>query len=170
MASKHIITLVCFTGLWLASCGKFEDGPDLSLRTRKARLCHDWLPEKIRVNGLDIDISHTAVIGEIIFEKSGEFFYVANPYPKGKWDIDGDQLILTTDRNGDIETERKTILRLTAKEFWAEYLDTAGNIQEWHYRAEKRERFKKNKNDSSDNNNNNPGQQQDENYPEQQTY
>jgi len=37
--------------LFATSCGKYDEGPDFSLRTRKARLVGTWQLEKIFING-----------------------------------------------------------------------------------------------------------------------
>jgi hypothetical protein len=124
------------------SCGKFEDGPDISLRTKKARLCREWLPERLIIDGVDISLDSNGIIGEVIFEKTGEYWFVTDSEIKGKWDIDGDQLKLTKNRLGTIEKKQMKVLRLTAKEFWTEEIDSINQIIEWHYFYEKPENLK----------------------------
>ena len=60
-----ILTLIsCF----LFSCSKYEDGPGISLRTKKARLTGTW--EIAKINGQNPDLFED---WEFEFEKNGDF-------------------------------------------------------------------------------------------------
>ena len=107
----------------LSSCTKYEDGPLLSLRTKKARLTGEWEVVETKVNDetqsdSDSDVFYT-------FEKDLDFEYREagdniSVTAKGEWDFSsGKEKIRITFSNGDVE--EYTILRLTNKELWIEY-------------------------------------------------
>ena len=48
-----IALLVGCTAFTFSGCGKYEDGPSISLLTKKARVAGTWGVEKYMVNGVD---------------------------------------------------------------------------------------------------------------------
>lgn len=55
---KKLIAPFLLLGVILlaAACGKYEDGPTMSLRSRKARVANIWTYDKVTVNGKDFTI------------------------------------------------------------------------------------------------------------------
>lgn len=124
-----------------AGCGKYEDGPGFSLRSKEARVAGIWTIEKYYENGVDItaDIipSGTTVTAE--FTKDGSYtltssvIYLGQTFTTtetGTWALTNDNANLTmTDSQGDASSVR--ILRLTNSEMWYEDT-TSGTTDEVH--------------------------------------
>ena len=104
------------TVLNFQSCGKYEDGPSFSLRTKKARLVGDW--EVVRIGSQNTPSGYSI---EMTFEGNGdlEFSYSYGSYSyayNGEWEFSSDkQDIEVTFEN---ETTDFEILRLTNDELW----------------------------------------------------
>jgi len=56
MVFKALIAVVA-VGSILASCNKYEEGANLSLRSKKGRLAGSWSVEKVEYNGSDVTSS-----------------------------------------------------------------------------------------------------------------
>ncbi|MEX0965641.1 MAG: hypothetical protein WD077_00250 [Bacteroidia bacterium] len=109
------------------SCKKYEDGPRISLKSKKARLVGEWELEK----------PITSPFGEvnmiIEFEKDGDFellLEITYSYPgysgtydyevTGEWEFEDNKENIELDfDDGGGKTEWE-ILRLTSKELWIE--------------------------------------------------
>jgi hypothetical protein len=105
----------------LSSCSKYEDGPSLSLRSKKARLCHEWkivkVTEVVTVDEIDVT-AHWADL-TYDYKKDGAFYRTRNNVTStGTWKFDDDKenLILTLD--GSTTPEIYEIKRLAYKELW----------------------------------------------------
>jgi len=100
------------------SCGKYDDGPSFSLKSKTARLTGEW--EIITVDG-DIDLGDEEIILE--FEKEGDF-KITNDYGSYSYSYEGEwawedkkeTIEITMDGN---QTEWE-VKRLTNSEFWFE--------------------------------------------------
>lgn len=121
-------SLVGAAALSVSSCGKYEDGPNFSLLTKKSRLTGDWVVKSI---GSETFINDYGL--SINFDKNGSMKYTysvgANSESySGTWDFSSDKenLIFTTD--GDSDTLE--IKRLTNKELWLDddYSSADGDI------------------------------------------
>jgi hypothetical protein len=125
-----ILTLVvCFVVLF-ASCGKYEEGPGLSIRSKKGRVAGEWTVEKALSNGSDVTSFFSGYV--IIYEKDGSYTakYPSFPDEKGTWEFDGEkEKLITTDSSGDKDTS--TIIRLKNKEMWFKDV-SGGNTFELH--------------------------------------
>lgn len=102
--------------LFLSGCGKYDDGPGFSLRSKKARLTGEW--EVVEVDGDDVK---DGAVYE--FLKDGTFEVDHGSWDaEGEWEWeDGKRVIeLDYDDGGKYEWE---ILRLTNKELWIETED-----------------------------------------------
>ena len=53
---KLSILFAAFSVLFLVSCGKYEDGPGFSLRSKEARLAGTWTFEKVTWDGIDVAV------------------------------------------------------------------------------------------------------------------
>ncbi len=111
----------------ISSCGKYEDGPGMSLRTKKARLTGVWdTKEYVDADGTtSTDTDETT----IEFTKDGNFTINSNdpdfPFAlTGQWEFSDDKEQLKMTYAGDTETS--TITRLTNKELWIK--DADGDI------------------------------------------
>ncbi len=105
----------------LSSC-KYEDGPIISLKTKKARLVGTW--ELKKVNGENPDRLEL----ELEFEKDGDFkatysytSYWGYDYEydvKGDWEWEDKKETIDIDFDG--YHEEYEVKRLTSKELWIE--------------------------------------------------
>ena len=124
-----------------AGCGKYEDGPGFSLRSKEARIKGTWAIEKYYENGVDItaDFLADGTTVTIEFTKDGSYSttlsytFLGQTYTEtetGSWVLTNDDAYLTmTDSQGDASSVR--ILRLTNSEMWFE--DTSsGTTDEVH--------------------------------------
>ena len=142
--TKLMALAVVGTGIiTLQSCKKYDDGPGLSLRSKKARLAGEWeLTGGDWATSLDLlGYDSWEVIYE--FSKDGDFevnvsfteTYEIYSYPggysdttvtdsykdKGEWDWgrDKESIEIDWDELGQLDTELD-INRLSNKEFWGE--------------------------------------------------
>ena len=119
----------------LTGCGKYEDGPNMSLLTKKQRLTGDWEVEKwvpygqsnMINNGLNIDVE---------FDKDGDFDvriisttygnYYGQTYTyayteKGEWEFSSDKEEIELDWDDNFQPDWDIeITRLTNKELEGE--------------------------------------------------
>ena len=76
MKAYQFISLALITLLVFSSCGKYEEGPDFSLRTKKKRLTSHWKLHKLYINNYvekDIDI-------DLLLYNNGTFHF-GHPIP-----------------------------------------------------------------------------------------
>jgi hypothetical protein len=114
--------------LLLASCGRYEEGPGFTLRSKKARLAGDWKVTEITVNGsTTVDGDPTLPTGyelNFTFEKDGKFSVSSsdsdtpNTPDTGTWEFKDDSLVT---KYSDGFREAFRIVRLTNKEFWFDF-------------------------------------------------
>ena len=129
--SKKItfVALAGATALGLNSCGKYEDGPNFSLLTKKARVAGDW---DVKSMGSEVLTAEYGI--SFNFEKDGsmKYNYTANGTVQdsysGSWDFtsDKEELVLTVDGESIVFD----IKRLTNSEMWLDddASDADGNL------------------------------------------
>ena len=143
---KISILFAAFAVLLLVSCGKYEDGPGFSLRSRTARIAGSWTYEKVIVNGVDMTSTWIEPGEDNTFEFTKDGGYTETVIdPQGYIDVTSGSWELTdNDENISIKlatvyysaTTVYKILRLTNKEMWYEWTSTAsGNKIEYHLKA-----------------------------------
>lgn len=115
---KSLFTLICLT-LIFSSCKKYEEGPGISLRTKKARVVGEWKMEKLFINDEDTPLTPDEKNIKWIFKKDGNYEYQAATYTEiGTWSFDiKRELIFMTDTEFGYSTSCK-IRRLTNNEMW----------------------------------------------------
>lgn len=140
---KSILPLCIAAVMFLASCGKYEDGPNFSLRSKKSRLVNTWVIDKAFRDGVDfteefkqdnqdyqIDIrKDNTTISSVYNDMTGEI-----EETKGKWEFskDKEEVKFKDEVTGQEFSEK--ILRLTNNEYWAE-LDFGFAKLEIHYKS-----------------------------------
>ena len=116
---------VCTT-ISLSCCKKYEDGPGLSLSSKKSRVTADWQFKKVLYNSVDETSSFLDFTWEM--KKDGQFNMVSNGnIDHGKWDFALDKEALDF-RYDDGTIERYNIKRLTAKDLWMELIDSGDTV------------------------------------------
>lgn len=133
-----IVFNLLFLAILFSTC-KYEDGPKLSLRTKKHRLVNNWHFDKYFENGVDktdiflhqmnnysysVDFNsdNTYKITEIWGQTKSE---------TGTWEFIIDKNYINFMSNNSNEEYKWKILRLTEKEIWFEY-DLNNNHIERH--------------------------------------
>jgi hypothetical protein len=141
---KLSILFAAFAVVLLASCGKYEDGPGFSLRSKTSRLAGTWSLTEAFQGSTNITSSLTnGGTVEVTFDKDGAYTYTydfvilgfpSNGTINGTWAFSSDKTALeVTDGSGQMGSSK--ILRLTNKELWLEESDGSGGNYEIHYSA-----------------------------------
>lgn len=114
----------------LGSCSKYEEGPALSLRTKKARLAGVWKVEKYVQGNGTTSYPDSDDDGTIEFTKDNvarlTFSFFGTPTTvTGDWEFikDKEGLRVSYQIGGETNTEEYTILRLKNDELWLEEED-----------------------------------------------
>ncbi len=129
--TKRMVAVVSIVGaLYLSSgCGKYEEGPELSLMSKKARVTGEWeVTKMLGDDGEEYDMGNMDMTWT--FEKDGSFASamtfeyggVSYTYDeKGEWEFSEDKEELDIEIDGDVESFE--ILRLSNKEMFLELDD-----------------------------------------------
>ena len=128
----------------LASCGKYEEGPGFSLRSKTSRLAGTWTVTEAFQGSTNItgDITNGGTV-EVTFDKDGAYTYTydfvvfgipASGTVTGTWAFSDDKTSIEIS-NGGSQVESSKILRLTNSELWLEESDGSGGTYEIHYSA-----------------------------------
>lgn len=140
---KVIIPLFVF--IIIFSCSKYEEGPLLSLRTKKGRLTDkNWVLEKVNVDGQYFyepdSLKLTCIIGQCRFSSAGTYNIYHKIYDsiyaqgvvwtehKGEWEFINKKKKISikyfeidySDYSNEKKEIEKRILRLTNEELWFE--------------------------------------------------
>jgi hypothetical protein len=127
---KLSILFAAFAVLFLVSCGKYEDGPGFSLRSKSSRIAGSWTIDKKLENGVDVTsewvgngIDHTYE-----FTKDGAYKSTTTygsgivNVEEGSWELTNNDEDLTVIYSNPSSTWTDTltykILRLTNSEMW----------------------------------------------------
>jgi hypothetical protein len=120
MKNKKNLTYVALAGataLTVSSCGKYEDGPNFSLLTKKSRVAGDWELKSIggeSYGNVSMDFSKDgSLITTFTYSYGGQSY--TETY-SGSWEFASDKENISLNIDGDI-TELE-IKRLTNKEMW----------------------------------------------------
>lgn len=132
------LTLVVAFGLAIAftGCKKYEEGPTLSLATKKGRIVNTWKFEKVIANGQDVTSAYMTLWPDYSIEYKRDNTYIksyggSSAYI-GTWDFDTkkENLILTP--NGSSSANKAEILRLKSAELWLKEVDGT-DVIEFHH-------------------------------------
>ena len=136
-----IALLVGCTAFTFSGCGKYEDGPSISLLTKKARVAGTWGVEKYMVNGVDQTAAWRQVYSSenLIFDKAGTYSATYNtilgPFTDaGTWAFINDKAnlqLISSSANSVADVWE--IIRLTNSEFWVRETGSSSNAAELHY-------------------------------------
>ena len=108
------------------SCGKYDDGPKMSLASKKGRLANTWVFESEFKNGTDItsQTSSNYTGTSETYAKDGSYTYsVGSLAVTGKWEfLDGKEDVKIT-MTGSTDSDTIHVVRLTSKELWTKDMD-----------------------------------------------
>lgn len=130
------VLIIAFLGITLmfSSCGKYEEGPSISLRSKKARVAGDWVFEKQIVNGVEVPLTGVSDL-VITYEKDGKGKYTSGGVTvEFEWKFSDDNEKMLSKFPTETEWDESTILRLTNKEMWSKEVD-GSNTTEYHLKA-----------------------------------
>jgi hypothetical protein len=114
----------------LTSCGKYEEGPSISLRSKKARITGEWKMVKQMYNGTEVALSAEEKNVVLDIQKDGKFLVKTTGFSfEGTWEFSSDKKKFITKQTfgGQTSTDESTILRLTNKELILEDIDSDGD-------------------------------------------
>ena len=123
------------------SCNKYEEGPAISLRTKKARVVNEWTLKEYYENGKKQDIDDPL---DLIFEKDQTGYFVS--YDDGgdqdvtnfNWEFNSDKtkiLMTYVDEDGKVHENQVwalTILKLYENELWLKS-ESDDETDEYHF-------------------------------------
>jgi len=139
--TKKVVGIFLISLFILSSCGKYEDGPKISVLPKSVRLAGTWTVEKLLYDGLDNEIGFALVKDmELTLESDGTGSI-------SMWGFDGivEWELTSKKENFSIRINmgggwdawgESNILRLTNKEFWVSETATDGtgiHTIETHY-------------------------------------
>lgn len=125
MITKLNLTILTFFSLFYIGC-QYEDGPNMSLRSKKARAVNTWYIDKVYEDGLDKSDNYKSAYVDYSLEIKSDDNYILSYRPfnignyteKGTWKFSDDKSkILFTPENTSQANEFK-ILRLKNNEAW----------------------------------------------------
>ena|SRR5688572_21650890 len=129
---NRVIAFLLFSflaGTIITSCKKYEDGPALSLATKKSRITGDWKIENITYDGEDVTAFYLLFLGNGVFISINKDQSYMIETDKGTWSFSGDKESLILDpEDAKDETTVHKILRLTKKELWLQDTDADNKI------------------------------------------
>ncbi len=124
---KAQLALILVFSLLFTACGKYEEGPSFSLRSKTNRVVNTWKIERMIVDDKDVtDASPTYVdTYRIEFTKDDRVIEqytssAGNHKHHGTWSFEDSYANLVIKISGSVSSYR--ILRLTADEMWLEIM------------------------------------------------
>ncbi len=134
----HLVTGIFLLAATIAGCSKYEEGPAISLRSKKARVANNWKIDEQTQNGQKEDPSNYEGI-EIELTKDGDATWsfssqgISGSF-SGTWEFNDDKtkLIMMFNDQGLSDTTESEILKLKEKEMWLKDEDDNGNTTETH--------------------------------------
>jgi hypothetical protein len=136
---KNLI-IASFLGIALlfSACGKYEEGPKLSLMSKKARVAGEWKIDKVTVNGTEVTLDETTKSMVMTLEKDGTgktkvTWGGLTVESELEWKFNDDKTKLMSrgkDLNGNWDTEwsESEIMQLKNKEMMLKDVDTTGGV------------------------------------------
>src|SRR5262245_24156198 len=93
---KHAFVFAIITVV-IAACSKYEDGPAFSLKSKKSRLCGEWVLEAYLYNDVDQTASMDTILGAdyvLEIEKDNTYRTEGQWQDQGTWELgaDGDDV------------------------------------------------------------------------------
>ena len=136
---SRILVLFLLSVFVLSSCGKYEEGPMISLLPKMMRLTSQWQLDKLYIDDVEQTLSDDDKDDYIDLKDGGvyEIVTVSGSYSTtstGTWELTSskEQLVLKYDFGTITYNEEYDILRLTSKELWVERI-VGNDMNEYHY-------------------------------------
>ena len=129
-----LVSVIAMTVL-VSSCGKYEEGPKISLMTKKSRIVNSWKLVKEIYNGVEQNLAGFTMVMDIKKDGSYTATITSGAFSfsdTGTWQFSSDKESVITTPAGGSSASTATILRLKSKEFWTKEVN-GGNTDEVHY-------------------------------------
>ena len=128
---KNIFALL-FISIFLLSCGKYEEGPGISLLSKKNRITNVWSLSSKITNSQTTNLSNTTWKVEIKDDETynAQATYLGIPFlnESGIWKFSTDKSQLLTTASGSSNTDSWEIIRLTKDELKLKYISGGDTI------------------------------------------
>ena len=127
------VALISATILSFTGCGKYEDGPSLSLKTKKGRITNQWKLTAELYNGTP----QSLISNEVIDIKKDDTFVITwgSSSETGTWAFSSDKESVTFTPNNSSSANTYKILRLKSNELWLQEI-YGSSTYEYHYDKE----------------------------------
>lgn len=123
---KLLFVALFVSAIALTSCGKYDEGPSISLRSKTARITGEWKLVKQEYNGKEVALDADDKSMVIDIQKDGAYVMTSS-YGSftGTWEFNSDKTKIVTSFTilGQTSTSEETIIRLTNKELILEDID-----------------------------------------------
>lgn len=120
-----MLSLAILGSIGLSSCSKYEDGPMVSLRSKKERIANTWKVEKAMDKGSDVTASFEQYKLEMLSDGAASLaaLYTLGDLTfefetKGTWSLQNSNEDLQLDFENNAADKTYEILRLKEKELW----------------------------------------------------
>jgi hypothetical protein len=135
--SLVLMSLAVFAFVFVG-CKKYEEGPTISLASKKNRVVNTWVIEKIINNGTDITQAYLLLFPDFSMEMKKDNTYIitysGSSAETGTWDFDSKKEHIVTTPSGGSSATTYEILMLKSKEIWVKEVD-GNDVIESHYKA-----------------------------------
>lgn len=141
---KKIILLIIPIALVFTACKKYEDGPAISLNSKKHRLVNSWVIDRAYESGVDqtSTFKDTYVNYNLTIIKNGTYtlsyiFNNVSPYDEsGDWKFSNDkgEVYFYNAANNSNIGDKWTIYKLKEKELWMKYYNSSGSATELRFK------------------------------------
>ncbi|MCF8445271.1 MAG: hypothetical protein K9G29_09715 [Crocinitomicaceae bacterium] len=123
---------IAFLSLLAVSCGKYEEGPGISLLSKKNRITNVWSLSSRMTNSQTTNLSNSTWKVEIKDDEtySSQATYLGIPFlnESGIWKFSTDKSQLLTTPSGSSNTDSWEIIRLTKEELKLKYISGGDTI------------------------------------------
>lgn len=120
-----MLSLAILGSIGLSSCSKYEDGPMVSLRSKKERIANTWKVEKAMDKGSDVTSSFEQYKLEMLSDGAASLaaLYTLGDLTfefetNGTWSLQNSNEDLQLDFENNAADKTYEILRLKEKELW----------------------------------------------------
>jgi len=140
---SKISVLLIMVAFVAVSCGKYEEGPGISLMPKSARLINTWQIDEVFENGVSQTVTAEQKDDYFEVKKGGDLTWTivssgTTTSFEGTWAFTADNANVRITYTGSVfgipftSDEEFTILRLTSNELWLEQVD-GSTTDEYHY-------------------------------------
>jgi hypothetical protein len=127
---KVLVALVLLSAIFMSSCSKYEEGPGLSLRSKKARVVNNWKIAQAISDGKDVTSDYNKyelnLTDNYNATLSADYVFFGSTYTyitQGTWSFVDDKKMIACDFAEDSADGVYVILKLKENEMWVKKVD-----------------------------------------------